>query len=125
MRRFDKPGSCQQHYVRAREIMGEVLCLWAPTSPTRRAYRVVLEVSSVNFVLKSAEEQEALLERYRNFLKTLTFSLQIIIRNEPLDLRPYLTRIHTHVPSPQERPAEGPGWYDLAMDVDRLLSMVG
>src|SRR6478672_5456 len=90
-------ASVQQHYVAAREIVGEVLCLAAPLSPTRRTYRVVLEVSSLNFLLKSEEEQEALVERYRSLLKALTFPVQIVIRNGRLDLRPYVGRLQAHL----------------------------
>ena len=100
--------SVQQYYVRAREIMGEVLCLFAPLSPTKRAYRAVLAVSTINFLLKADEEQDALVERYRSLLKSLSFPIQIVVRNQRLDLRPYLARVQAQIPatpsmrSPQE-----------------------
>jgi hypothetical protein len=93
-------SSVQQHYVGAREIVGEVLCVAAPLSPSRRIYRAVLEVSSLNFLLKSEEEQDALVERYRSMLKALTFPIQIVIRNGRLDLRPYLERVRSHLGEP-------------------------
>ncbi|HEU5348592.1 MAG TPA: hypothetical protein VFU63_08265, partial [Ktedonobacterales bacterium] len=62
--RRTKLSSVQQHYVRAREILDGTLCLWSPVSPTRRSYRAILEVAPINFLLKSAEEQDALTERY-------------------------------------------------------------
>src|SRR5581483_7667291 len=64
-------SSIQQQYVRLREVQGEILCLWAPLSPTRRAYRMVLEVTPINFLFKAEEEQAALLGRYSALLKSL------------------------------------------------------
>jgi hypothetical protein len=94
-------ASVQQHFVHAREIMGEVLCLYAPLSPTKRSYCTILEISTINFLLKSSEEQDALVERYRSMLKALTFPVQIIVRNQPLDLQPYIALVQSQVPTYQ------------------------
>jgi hypothetical protein len=120
--RKEKLGSIQQQFVRAREILGEVLCVFSPTSPTKRAYVAVLEVSPLNFLLKAEDEQEALVERYRSMLKALTFPLQIIIRHEHLDLRPYLARLSSHIP---ERIAEGECWPELAEGLQEFLGTIG
>lgn len=124
-------ASVQQHYVHAREILGDVLCLVAPHSPTRRVYRAVLEVSLLNFLLKAEEEQDALIERYRSLLRSLTFPVQLILRNERLDLRPYLARLHAQIPSAEE-PAGEEGttsrllqWQELTEDLEELLLQVG
>lgn len=100
-------ASVQQHYVRAREIIDNVLCLWEPSSPTRRCYRAVLEVEPLNFLLKAEEEQDALIERYREILKGLTFPVQILLRHQRLDLRPYLARIQAQIPSVQSAAEAG------------------
>src|SRR5260370_16742178 len=94
--RKSRLGSVQQQYVRAREVSGEVLCLWSPLSPTRRAYRTILDISPINFLLKAEEEQAALLNRYTALLKALTFPVQILIRNQYLDLLPYPARVQEH-----------------------------
>ena len=52
--------------------------------------RVVLLASSVNFALKSRDEQEAILFQFQAFLNTLDFSLQIYVQSRELDIRPYL-----------------------------------
>ena len=52
--------------------------------------RAMLLTSSVNFALKSPEEQEALILQFQNLLNTLDFSLQIYIQSRRLDIRPYL-----------------------------------
>jgi type IV secretory pathway VirB4 component len=51
---------------------------------------MILLASSVNFSLKSLEEQQAILMQFQNFLNTLDFSLQIYIQSRKLDIQPYL-----------------------------------
>jgi hypothetical protein len=53
-------------------------------------YRIVLQVSSINFELKSEAEQDALIEIYQSFLNSLACSLQIIVRVRETDLDKYL-----------------------------------
>ena len=52
--------------------------------------RAVVLVSSLNFALKSAAEQEAIIYQFQNFLNSLDFSVQISIQSRQLDIRPYL-----------------------------------
>ena len=52
--------------------------------------RSVVLSSSLNFALKSAEEQEAIIFQFQNFLNSLDFSVQISIQSRELDIRPYL-----------------------------------
>jgi hypothetical protein len=47
-------------------------------------------VSSVNFALKSEENQQAILLQFQNFLNTLDFSAQIVIHSRRFDVRPYI-----------------------------------
>lgn len=55
-----------------------------------QGYRVILMVSSLNFALKSEEEQDALVFQYENFLNALDFPLQFVIQSRRLNIRPYL-----------------------------------
>lgn len=50
----------------------------------------VLLASSVNFGLKSLNEQQAILSQFQSFLNSVDFSLQIYIQSRRLDIRPYL-----------------------------------
>lgn len=50
----------------------------------------VLLVSSINFSLKSDEEQEAVIGAYVSFLNTIDFPLQIVIQSRRLDIDGYL-----------------------------------
>src|SRR5680860_930341 len=56
-------------------------------------YRQVLHVSSVNFELKSEDEQDALIEIYQNFLNSLACPLQIVIRVREMNVDKYLEEI--------------------------------
>ncbi len=52
--------------------------------------RGVLEVSSVNFNLKSDEEQNAIIFSYQRFLNSLNFPVQILVKSRKLDVDIYL-----------------------------------
>lgn len=52
--------------------------------------RAVLLVSSINFALKSEEEQNAVISAYISFLNNLSFTLQIVIQSRELDINNYL-----------------------------------
>lgn len=55
--------------------------------------RAVVLSSSLNFALKSADEQEAIIYQFQNFLNSLDFSVQISIQSRELDIRPYLATL--------------------------------
>lgn len=59
--------------------------------------RAILKVDGVNLDLKNFEEQEILLEQYKRFLNWLAFPIQIVIRNNYLDLSKYLNYISTNL----------------------------
>ena len=53
-------------------------------------YRVALQVSALNFELKSEQEQDAIIDTYENFLNSLGTNLQILIRTREIDMDKYL-----------------------------------
>lgn len=55
--------------------------------------RMILIVSSLNFALKSEDEQAAILLQFQNFLNSLDFSTQIFIQSRRLDIKPYLATL--------------------------------
>lgn len=57
--------------------------------------RVVLMVSSLNFALKSEDEQDALVFQYENFLNALDFPMQFVIQSRRLNIKPYLETLVT------------------------------
>ena len=52
--------------------------------------RSALMVSSVNFALKSIDEQDAIIHQYQAFLNSLDFSIQIVVSSRSLNIDDYL-----------------------------------
>lgn len=73
-----------QQYLDIEEIRDGVLIL------RDGSLRVVAMVSSMNFALKSTEEQEAIIYAYQSFLNSLEFPVQILIQSRRLDIDAYL-----------------------------------
>jgi hypothetical protein len=57
------------------------------------AIRGVLMVSSVNFALKSEDEQNATIYQFQSFLNSLDFSIQITIQSRKLNITGYLDKL--------------------------------
>ncbi|KKS72606.1 MAG: hypothetical protein UV42_C0006G0006 [Candidatus Magasanikbacteria bacterium GW2011_GWE2_42_7] len=55
--------------------------------------RKVLMTSSVNFALKSEDEQNALISSYVGFLNSLSFPVQIVVQSRRLQIKPYLGKL--------------------------------
>lgn len=56
--------------------------------------RAVLSVSSINFNLKSEPEQNAIIFSYQNFLNSLEFPIQILVRSKRLNIDNYIDQIN-------------------------------
>ena len=57
------------------------------------SYRLVLEVTAINFGLKSEREQNSIIFQFQGFLNSLHFPTEIVIQSRKLDLTPYLTKL--------------------------------
>lgn len=57
------------------------------------SFRSVIMTKSINFDLMSGEEREAVEFGYQNFLNSLYFPIQIFVRSQKIDLRPYLEKL--------------------------------
>ncbi len=57
------------------------------------SFRCVIMVKSINFDLMSPEEREAVEYSYQGFLNSLYFPIQIHIRSQKIDIRPYLEHL--------------------------------
>ncbi len=57
--------------------------------------RVVLKCSTINFLLKSIEEQDAIIMSFQRFLNSIDFPIQIIIRSTKLDIEAYLNKLNS------------------------------
>jgi hypothetical protein len=89
--KITKPTSSSptQQYLDIAEVKEDTIIL------KNGALRAVLEVSSINFDLKSTSEQEAIISQYQNFLNSVDFPLQILITSRKLNISEYLDFITT------------------------------
>lgn len=57
------------------------------------SFRAVVACQSINFDLMSETEREGVEYSYQNFLNSLNFTAQILIRSQRVDIGPYLNRL--------------------------------
>lgn len=55
--------------------------------------RMVLKCSTINFLLKSTEEQDSIIIGFQRFLNALDFPIQVIVRSTKLDINWYLDKL--------------------------------
>lgn len=55
--------------------------------------RMVLKCSTINFLLKSTQEQDAIIMSFQRFLNALDFPVQIMVRSNKLDIDGYLEKL--------------------------------
>jgi len=87
-----KPPNATQNFVPVKEIRNGIIVL------KDGGYRGILLASSINFGLKSADEQRAITLGFQEFLNTLDFSIQIVANSRKMDLRPYLALLAEKAP---------------------------
>ncbi len=73
-----------QNFIPIKDIREDVVILKSG------GYRGVLMCSSINFELKSSDEQKAIIGGFQTFLNTLDFSVQIVMQSRKIDIQPYL-----------------------------------
>ena len=89
-----KSSTATQQFVEVKEIKEGVVILKSG------GMRMLLEVSSINFALKSTDEQTAIVVQFQDFLNSLDFSIQIVINSRKLNIEPYLNLL-TQIASKQ------------------------
>jgi hypothetical protein len=73
-----------QSFVPVKEVRNGVVIL------KDDSYRSILMCSSVNFSLKSQDEQKAIIGGFQTFLNSLDFPVEIVVHSRRMDIRPYL-----------------------------------
>ncbi|OGZ24062.1 MAG: hypothetical protein A2896_01050 [Candidatus Nealsonbacteria bacterium RIFCSPLOWO2_01_FULL_43_32] len=81
------PTSSTQGFLEIDQIREGVIIL------KNKALRAVMMVSSLNFALKSEEEQSGIISQFQEFLNSLDFSCQIVIQSRKLNITGYLDQI--------------------------------
>lgn len=76
-------GSAREQ-LRIKKITDNILVL------PNKEYRLILETSSVNFELKSEEEQDVIIDSFQNFLNALPCPIQILVRVREVDVDKYI-----------------------------------
>lgn len=92
-----KKRASSRRQIQLKEVKDDILIL------PNNEYRMVIETSSINFELKSDEEQDVLLESFQNFLNSLPCSLQILIRVREVDVERYLEGITSRKQNEKEK----------------------
>ncbi|MSU76404.1 hypothetical protein EXS54_02970 [Patescibacteria group bacterium] len=82
-----KEAASTQAYLPIQEIKDGIVIM------KDGSLRAVLMTSAVNFSLKSAGEQDAIIYAYQRFLNSLTFPIQILVQSRRLDLDFYLEKL--------------------------------
>lgn len=77
-------ANSSQEFVPIKEIRDGVVIL------KDDSLRGAVMTSSINFALKSQDEQQAIIYQFQNFLNSLNFSIQIFSESRKLDIRPYI-----------------------------------
>jgi hypothetical protein len=57
------------------------------------SYRAVVACKSINFDLMSDREREGVEYSYQNFLNSLNFPIQILVRSQRVDIGPYIEKL--------------------------------
>jgi hypothetical protein len=76
-----------QKYLDIAEIKDDTLIMHDGT------LRAVIMVSSINFALKSEDEQNATISAYVSFLNNIRFPIQIVVQSREMNIEEYLVRL--------------------------------
>lgn len=84
-----KTTAATQDFVSIKDIKSDVVILKSGQMCA------VLLASSINFALKSSDEQQAILQQFQTLLNTLDFSFQVYVQSRRLNIEPYLQVLQT------------------------------
>lgn len=74
------PDDSTQRYLPFSEIRDNVIIMKDGSA------RMVMKVEAINFLLKSEQEQDAIIYSYQHFLNSLQFPIQILVRSLKVDI---------------------------------------
>lgn len=83
----NKPSASTQRFIDIAQIQDDVVVMKDGT------LRAVILTSSLNFSLKSEQEQNATVSSYVQFLNSLKFPIQIVIQSRRLNIENYLSSL--------------------------------
>ncbi len=103
-----------QTHLRIAEIRDNIMIL------KNGGVRAILKTSSINFNLKSEEEQNAIIHSYQGFLNSLEFPVQIVVRSKKLDIDDYIEEVR-RLGGKQVNPLLQEQTYEYADYIQRLV----
>ena len=80
-------NSATQDFLKIKQIREGVLLL------KDKSFRGILMVSSLNFALKSEDEQIATIYQFQNFLNSMDFGCQILVQSRKLNITGYIEKL--------------------------------
>jgi type IV secretory pathway VirB4 component len=92
----EKKTKAAQDFVPIKEVRGGVVVL------KDESLVGIMLASSLNFALKSADEQEAILVQFQYFLNSLDFTVQFFVQSRRLDIRPYIALLEERLKAQTE-----------------------
>ena len=110
----DNPMGSTQTHLRFGEIRENILVL------KNGGLRTIIKTSSINFNLKSEQEQNAIINSYQGFLNSLEFPIQIVVRSKKLDLDDYIDQIKG-LGEKQTNPLLQEQTYEYAQYIEKLI----
>lgn len=81
------PKAPTQDFLPIKEIKQGIITL------KDKSLRGILLTSSINFDLKSNEEQDSIIFQFQDFINSLDFSLEIIVQSKRLNITGYLEKL--------------------------------
>lgn len=81
------PSMSTQLFLDIAEIKDNVVVL------KNGGLRAILQTTSINFNLKSEDEQNSIIYGYQNFLNSLEFPVQIVVQSRKLDVDKYIETV--------------------------------
>ena len=83
-----RSGPSTQRFIDIAEIRDDLVVLKDGT------IRAVLLVSSINFALKSVDEQNAIVQAYMQFVNSIDFPIQVLIQSRKMNIDKYIQQIN-------------------------------
>lgn len=85
-------ASSTHQFIDVEEVRGDVIVL------KNKNLRMVLMVSSINFALKSQDEQEAIINRFQDFINSFeSYTAEIVVQSRKLDISEYIKFLNERV----------------------------
>jgi hypothetical protein len=109
-------ASAVQNFIPIAEIRQDTLVL------KNGGIRAVLAVGSMNFSLKSEDEQQAIVNSYQSFLNTLMFPVQLVVRSTKLNVDGYITDLQERADK-QKSPLLKEQTLDYANFIERMIDV--